>query len=326
MPNFGPAGACPVCNAGACETAPHDGLDAYYLRCLTCGEHQLSGRALSQLRNELVTEEERALRAYRVLRVDSDAVLDLDQLHAMATVGQLPDASECIDNLVQFLARRQRPGQRLHLVPNQLRAMLGVVNSSEAVWVVGEAIGFGWVESEDYRQGMSKITPAAMRLTAKGWERHRQRMREGAGSRHAFMAMDFKQPDIGDLFSQHLAPNIKRRTDFELRTTNHAQKTAGQIDSRMRVELHTSRFVVCDLTHNNRGAYWEAGFAEGIGRPVFYLCRQDVHASTDPEVKPHFDIAHQAIVKWDPLSPGPAVEELVAMIRATLPAEARMED
>ena len=40
----------------------------------------------------------------------------------------------------------------------------------------------------------------------------------------------------------------------------------------MRVQIRASRFVICDLTHGNRGAYWEAGFAEGIGRPVIFVC------------------------------------------------------
>jgi len=33
---------------------------------------------------------------------------------------------------------------------------------------------------------------------------------------------------------------------------------------RMRLEIRRSRFAVVDLTHGNRGAYWEAGFAEGL--------------------------------------------------------------
>jgi nucleoside 2-deoxyribosyltransferase len=49
----------------------------------------------------------------------------------------------------------------------------------------------------------------------------------------------------------------------------------NQIDDQMRVALRTSRFVVADLTRGNRGAYWEAGFAEGLGRPVIYTCRMN---------------------------------------------------
>jgi hypothetical protein len=139
------------------------------------------------------------------------------------------------------------------------------------------------------------------------------------------MAMDFNAKEINELFRDHLRKAVKQ-TDFDLRTTQGDHKTAGLIDNRMRVEIRTSRFVICDLSDGNRGAYWEAGFAEGIGRPVFYLCRADVHDSDDRNTRPHFDAAHQVIVKWNPADPGPAMEELKALIRATLPAEARMTD
>ena len=162
-------------------------------------------------------------------------------------------------------------------------------------------------------------------LTINGWRRHAELMRDGAGSQHAFMAMDFNDDELAKFFMQHLCPAVKQ-AGFELRTTNHGAKTAGLIDNRMRVEIRTSRFVVCDLTHGNRGAYWEAGFAEGIGRPVFYICRHDVRGHDDKATRPHFDTAHQTIIAWDPDNPTVAAEELKAMIRATLPAEARMQD
>ena len=122
-----------------------------------------------------------------------------------------------------------------------------------------------------------------------------------------------------------MRPAVKA-AGFDLRTTNDDHKTAGSIDNRMRVELRTSRFVVCDLTHGNRGAYWEAGFAEGLGRPVFYLCRADVLKDRQHPDHPHFDTAHQLIIGWDPAAPAEGMAELKAVIRATLPAEAKMED
>jgi len=36
--------------------------------------------------------------------------------------------------------------------------------------------------------------------------------------------------------------------------------------------IRTARFVIADLTHDNNGAYFEAGFAEGLGLPVIYTC------------------------------------------------------
>jgi len=64
------------------------------------------------------------------------------------------------------------------------------------------------------------------------------------------------------------------KTGFELRRNDEAQR-AGLIDDLMRVQIRQSRFVISDLTDHNNGAYWEAGYAEGLGKPVIYTCRTD---------------------------------------------------
>ena len=94
----------------------------------------------------------------------------------------------------------------------------------------------------------------------------------------------------------------------------------------MQVELRNCRFVVCDLSDQNRGAYWEAGFATGIGRPVFYLCRVDELQKKAQGGGAHFDTAHYPIIPWDPGAPQAAIRRLKDMIRATLPEEATMID
>ena len=48
------------------------------------------------------------------------------------------------------------------------------------------------------------------------------------------------------------------------------------IDDRLRVEIQSARFLIADLTHENRGAFWEAGYAEGLGKPVIYTCEESV--------------------------------------------------
>jgi hypothetical protein len=89
------------------------------------------------------------------------------------------------------------------------------------------------------------------------------------------------------------------------------------------VALRTSRFVVSDLSYqNNYGAYWEAGFAEGLGRPVIYTCRKEEW----DERKTHFDTNHLNTIIWDPDKLDDAALRLIATIRATLPAEAKMTD
>ena len=97
---------------------------------------------------------------------------------------------------------------------------------------------------------------------------------------------------------------------------------AGLIDNRLRVEIRACAFLVADLTDRNAGAYWEAGFAEALGKPVIYMCREDVFR----EKATHFDTNHSHTIVWNPEEPEKTAESLKATIRATLPEEAVQSD
>ena len=96
----------------------------------------------------------------------------------------------------------------------------------------------------------------------------------------------------------------------------------GLIDNKMRAEIQTAAFVVADLSHDNYGAYWEAGYAEGLGKNVIYTCEK----TKFDEMKTHFDTNHHLTIPWDANEPKKAGEDLKASIRATLPHLAIMED
>lgn len=38
--------------------------------------------------------------------------------------------------------------------------------------------------------------------------------------------------------------------------------------------IRDSKFVVVDLSHQNNGAYFEEGYAMGLGKPVIQLCKK----------------------------------------------------
>ena len=52
-----------------------------------------------------------------------------------------------------------------------------------------------------------------------------------------------------------------------------------------------SKFVVVDLTHQNNGAYFEEGYAMGLGKTVIQLCKKST--------KLHFDIAQKNTIIWE---------------------------
>jgi hypothetical protein len=104
-------------------------------------------------------------------------------------------------------------------------------------------------------------------------------------------------------------------TGYELRTV---PQRAGHIDAIIEDDIRRCRFVVADLTDGNAGAYWEAGLAEGLRKPVIYLCRAGVET--------HFDTDHRQTVRWDLAKLDETAARLKAVIRNTLLGEARQED
>jgi hypothetical protein len=157
-----------------------------------------------------------------------------------------------------------------------------------------------------------------IRLSMAGWLRYAELVQGRIESRKVMMAMKFGDPELDRVVETCFSPAV-RRAGFELRTVADSQP-AGLIDDQLRVALRTSRFVVADLTHRNNGAYWEAGFAEGLGRPVIYTCRE----AEWKQGHSHFDTNHLVTVIWDPANLEQAGARLTATIMATLPSEATL--
>ena len=151
-------------------------------------------------------------------------------------------------------------------------------------------------------------------LTASGWERIGELQRAHVASRYAFFARQFKSPDLDDLFNRCLRDAVAR-TGYELRTVT---QKAGHIDAIIEDEIRRCRFLIADLTDGNAGAYWEAGFAEGLGKDVIYICRDGVQT--------HFDTDHRQTVRWDLAKLDETATRLKAVIRNTLLGDATQMD
>jgi nucleoside 2-deoxyribosyltransferase len=164
--------------------------------------------------------------------------------------------------------------------------------------------------------------PGTLKLTLKldGWEYYENLKRGSISSRKAFMAMQYGDKELDEIVTKHFRPAVKA-AGFELYRLDDAPK-AGLIDDRLKVEIRTSRFLIADLTHENRGAYWEAGFAQGLGKPVIYTCEK----SKFDEQKTHFDTNHNTTVVWDRNNLEKAAIDLKNIIRETLPEEAKLTD
>ncbi len=228
---------------------------------------------------------------------------------------KLPTVVEQAEALILLLGdRSDGPSEYAVPVAKNDCAAIGALDEGGFVWLVEALKADGLVEQHrtpgEYR----------LRLTFKGWQEYERLRRGKAEGRRGFMAMEYGNRALADLFRDHFK-RAAAQAGFDLVRLDEDPR-AGLIDDRMRVEIRRSRFVVADLSDKNAGAYWEAGLAEGLGKPVIYTCDRRVWEDEGT----HFDTSHYHTVIWDAAEPEQAAEKLKATIRATLPAEAKLED
>lgn len=155
-------------------------------------------------------------------------------------------------------------------------------------------------ESEEEELGILNIlcqlgyliekTDYIYRISAKGWEKISE-MEKTESNNQGFIAMSFRSETktISDSFKTAILKSgyIPRRID--------EKEHNNQIVPEILFEISRSKFVVVDVTYPNYGAYYEAGYAEALGKEVIICCREDVFNSNQ---KPHFDIAQKSSIVW----------------------------
>ena len=315
---------CPLCRMELMGE-PRAFGDTIEYQCHNCGVFRLSGTAAAIVANAGYAPIERAKLSYGLRRMGGNALFTSHSLESIIQDTKLPDASALQDNLLLYMqGELAGPGESMELWAPALRGWLGELSSASGRWVIDQALKAELIQGTAVRTygGDDEFRLLTATLTIKGWARVEELLRAANGSQKGFMAMKFGDPELDAVFRDHFKPAVQQ-AGFELMRLDDEPR-AGLIDDRLRLEIRTSRFMVADLSHANAGAYWEAGFAEGLGRPVIYTCRKDVF--DDPKTKPHFDTNHYLTVVWDPSDPAVAAEQLKTVIRVTLPTEAALVD
>ena len=130
-------------------------------------------------------------------------------------------------------------------------------------------------------------------LTLNGWEQYEAEKRGQFEGNYGFIAMQFNDPHLEDFVQEVVKPTVKEGIGYNLVDMRDVSQ-AGIIDNIMRVQIRDAAFVIAELSHDNSGAYWEAGYAEGLGKPVIYICEQKKF----DEKGTHFDTNHCTTVFW----------------------------
>jgi len=321
---------CPICKTGLNQSVTGRAGGVFEINCPNCGEYQLADQFHKDyIHTGKLDGAKLATLSYAIRRMQGHGArpfLVADLANDILRNTRLPSAGEQLDNLVLFLGQTlDEPGQKLDLFPETMRAVLGARTKEATTWALEQSLKRGLIQGVIKPVRVTQETGVeGATLSIDGWQRFSALQTAAAGSRRAFMAMQYRDPELDKVFFEYFKPAAKR-AGYDLVKLDEEPR-AGLIDDRLRLEIRTARFLVADLTHGNKGAYWEAGYAEGLGRPVIYTCKQSVFSSKDPSVRPHFDTNHYLIVPWDPADLRKAGDQLTTTIRVTLPTEARLSD
>ncbi|MCY4390036.1 MAG: hypothetical protein OXC18_23305 [Desulfurellaceae bacterium] len=150
-------------------------------------------------------------------------------------------------------------------------------------------------------------------LTLDGWEQYEAEKRGEFSGNYGFIAMQFGDPKLDPFMKDIVKPAVKEGIGYKLVDMRDVGR-AGVIDNIMRTQIRDAAFVIVDLTHGNPGAYWEAGYAEGLGKPVLYICEK----ATFDEDGTHFDTNHCTTIFWSRDDDEDFKQKLIATLRRSL--------
>lgn len=310
---------CPIClgvDGVPAEVRMDFATNRSLVECPACGQFSITREAIYDYSRDLSEEQRRAVS--HDLRWRNELGSDLPELTTASFVQygvaeSLPSMPEQLDNLLSFLALRlKHAGRQYPKIDPAMTSAIGAIDRAAAVSLVEFMTDGGYLTSLSASTHSGRdakfIAP-----TLTGWVRAGELAKGRESEQFAFMAMKYGDPVLEAYVIDVIRPAIEE-TGHRLEVLRD-RPAAGLIDNYLRSRLRLCKFVVADLTHANNGAYWEAGFAEGLGKPVIYTCERSVFdASTT-----HFDTNHSQTVVWHQDDPDETRKQLVACIQNTFP-------
>ena len=142
-------------------------------------------------------------------------------------------------------------------------------------------------------------------LTESAWKKVYDVQREQTNNKNVFVAMKFGEE------TQTLREKIKEGlAGYNVRIMDEIEHN-HQIVPEMLYEIRNSKFVIAELSNHNNGAYYEAGYALGLGKEVIHICKKSELTNGL-----HFDVAQVNTIVYDNIDEIP--EKLKKRIQATI--------
>lgn len=315
---------CPICRRydHVFVSNVTGGKEAEHYKCIRCGNFLISVELKKLLLNGKYKEETFILSGYiangtrTVNRLDDDLILVISDNNLEIEINTA--------NVQTIIENTHVPSNPLEMMNSWLLWMAKICNcANHSYWIHSdwnyplvyahdqnefEQI-INWLEKEGLIE--SKTTENYNhRLTLNGWQRVEKLQKDVINSNQAFVATWFDDK-MDPIFNDGIKPALNEM-GYDVIWMKILQHN-GKIDDRIFAEIRRSGVLIADFTGNRGGVYYEAGFAQGLGIPVIWMCK-DVRK----EIKNlHFDTRQYNHIMWKDAVD--LKQKLIDRIGATIP-------
>lgn len=285
---------CPICKLEANDVRVSDYGERMSIECGRCGKFKITRTAAriaetTEIRPKLSAWiRERSETGANVPEVNSNTLKEIE--------AALPNyrVAEKQSLLMQALERRTRfPGDEVDVITHLDFPLAWATSELEFRYLLRLLVERDLIRRIGGLPGNTELTDnfqLKFQITANGWNFLDQHARPAIISEQVFVAMSFA-PELTPAWENGIKVAVMKAGFRPYRVD--AQPHIDRIDTKIMAEIKSSRFVVADVTLQRQGVYFEAGYAAGLGLPVFWTVRKD----DLPNV--HFDTRQYNHIVWE---------------------------
>lgn len=289
---------CPVCGLDAELNETNGAKDSNYSRitCPRCGEYFCKFAFEDRERNiKLDNIDLGKICGY--IRENPKISISINDLNELQNI-KMPAVGEKAEKLLLHFANKiKNPSSQIEISDtNDYMGISWSSNSDELFYLM---INYLTYEKKylcrDYNidDDGTTLNDPVFGITPKGWDYIDSLRSINGESKTVFVAMRFNQILLDTIYKSAIKPAIEGCGYDAKIMSEHDHIT--KIDDEIIAQIKKSKFVVADFTEQNPGAYYEAGFARGLGLKVISTCEKievDSH-------KLHFDTRQYRTILWE---------------------------
>jgi len=284
--------SCPMCRESAEMGRSSRG---YEISCKVCGgdgPYVLGPTLFSILNGAAADSADAKLARYlsahvRQYKGSRPVVLTSDDWKGLAEGIRSTPVAMKIEKLLRLIAGQSSyPGESVKISGQFDYPLVDASNRDELHFMLEhlEATGLAALERGEFSNYLARILP-------KGWEKIQSSTDKGIPGR-CFVAMSFGE-SFNEVYDMAIEPAL-RSCGLDPRRIDRIPDNRD-INEKIIAELREAELMVADFTGQRDGVYFEAGFARGLGKEVFWCCRKDDMPNL------HFDTRQFAFIDWSGL-------------------------